>query len=429
MLKRRTFQFLRETGGNVAMVFALTLSSLAAAVGGGMDYSRSAAVGVELQAALDSGVLAAASLTQERDADEVVRAYVEAALGDQAGLMDALDLVVTATTGLNSREVEAQASVAVPTTLLGIVGINTLTVRREASAVEQVRDIEISLVLDISGSMNGSKIRAMRDAAEEFVDVVLASNGERTSVSVIPYNGGVRLPQYVNEQIIDENRRRDRERTGCPDLGEDWPISIPLPDEGLPWLEWTGDEQYDNRSSSHCPEEDEASVFLRRDRDSLVNLIRRLDAGGNTGLDVATTWGARALDPAWRGRLGGSFSDRPAAYDDEDTIKVLVVMTDGAATAQYRTRMQGRGWYRRWAQYELYSAWRARRNMGDACDAADGAGVHVYTIAFQLSGSTNRTLMRDCASRPQNYYQVESMDIRSAFSAIAADINQLRLSR
>ena len=422
-MARHIRSFARDARANVAMVFALCLSSLAAAVGGGMDFSRSTSVGFELQAALDSGVLAAASLSQDRSADDVVRSYVEAALGDHRGLLDSLNLQVTAITGFNSREVEAIAVVSVPTTLLGVAGINTLTVRRDARAIEQVRDIEISLVLDISGSMSGSKIDALREAAEEFIDVVLASNGGRTSISVIPYNGGVRLPDYVNEQIVDGNRNQ-RERSGCPELGEDWPISIPLPDEGLDWLEWQGNEQYDNRSSSFCPESDEASVFLREDRDSLLNLVRRLDAGGNTGLDVATAWGARALDPSWRGRLGGSFSDRPAAYDDEDTIKVLVVMTDGAATAQIRRERKGN----KWRDVELYSAGDARDNMGEACDAAEGRGVHIYTIAFQLSGSTNRNLMQNCASRPQNYYPVEDMDIRAAFSAIAADINQLRIT-
>ncbi|MGJ3230216.1 MAG: hypothetical protein ACFE0P_00285 [Oceanicaulis sp.] len=416
-------RFVHDSRANIAMVFALSLSAMAAAVGGGLDYSRSASVGSELQAALDSGVLAAASLTQDRDAQTVVRSYVEAALSDHPTLLGALTLEVQASTGLNSREVQASAAIAVPTSLLGLVGVKTLMVRREANAIEQVRDIEISLVLDISGSMSGSKIDALRDAAEEFIDVVLASNGGRTSVSVIPYNGGVRLPAYVNDQLIDGSRNQ-RERSGCPELGEDWPISIALPANELDWLDWQNSDQNNNNSSSFCPESNEESVFLRQDRDSLISLVRRLDAGGNTGLDVATAWGARALDPSWRGRLGGSFADRPADYDDEDTIKVLVVMTDGAATAQIRReRVNGK-----WRNVDLYSAGTARDNMAAACDAAEDQGVHIYTIAFQLSGNTNRNLMQNCASRPQNYYPVEDMDIRSAFSAIAADINQLRLT-
>jgi hypothetical protein len=77
----------------------------------------------------------------------------------------------------------------------------------------------------------------------------------------------------------------------------------------------------------------------------------------------------------------------------------------------------------------MYSAAQARTNMAEACDDAEARGVDVYTIAFQLSGSTNRDLMRNCASRPENYYEVEDMDIAAAFSAIAADLNTLRLSR
>ena len=163
-------------------------------------------------------------------------------------------------------------------------------------------------------------------------------------------------------------------------------------------------------------------------------LINSLRASGNTGLDVATMWGARALDPSWRGQLGGSFSDRPASYADRDTIKILVVMTDGEATAQYRTEEYT--YYDWWGRrrsgvrsYELYSAREARENMAEACDRAEENGVQIYTIAFQLSGDTNRDLMRNCANKPQNYYQVENLDIAEAFSSIAADINRLRLTR
>jgi Flp pilus assembly protein TadG len=424
-LKNLAARFTADGRGNVALTFALSGTVLATAVGGGLDYSRSTSVGAELQAALDSGVLAAASLTQSRSADDVVRAYVEAALSDHQSLLQSLDLEVSSDISFNARQVEASAAVTVPTTLLGVAGINSLTVRRDASALQQIRDIEISLVLDISGSMGGSKIRALRDAAEEFVEVVLADNPERTSVSVIPYNGGVRLPSEVLSAGIVDLPPGLLRQSACLEYGHDYPIEIDLTDVELEVLRWGEQPMWAGSSSAFCPERNEESVFLSNDEGDLIDRIRDLDAGGNTGLDIATAWGARALDPVWRGRLGGDFGDRPAAYDDEDTIKVLVVMTDGAATAQIRREMR-RG---RPRNVQLYSARQARENMADACDEAEGKGVQIYTIAFQLSGSTNRNLMQGCASRPQNYYQVEDMDIASAFSAIAADISQLRISR
>ena len=424
-MKRALRKFARDRRGNIAVIFAVSSTALLSAVAGGIDYSRSIAIAVELQAALDTGVLAAASLTQDRDPEAVVRAYVEAAMEEHPDLIDTVDLDVVATITLNSREVAASAELLVPTTFLGMTGIDTLLIRRNADAIEQVRDIEVSLVLDTSGSMSGGKITALRDAAEEFIEVVLASNPERTSVSVIPYNGGVRLPPVVNESVITGGLSA-RDKSGCPELGTANPITIDLARNAFDWLEWNGQDQRDNRNSSHCPRQSAESVFLSNDMNALTGLVSGLPASGNTGLDVATAWGARALDPAWRGRLGGGFPDRPADYSKADTIKVLVVMTDGEATAQIRTRWnEDRD---RWQNYNLYSAATARANMAAACDGAEDNGVHVYTIAFQLNGSTATNLMRNCASRPQNFFEVEDMDIRSAFSAIAADINQLRLT-
>lgn len=418
----RLAAFRSETAANIAISFALVLAPLTASVGGALDYTRAVMVGTEIQAALDSGVLAAASLTQDRDPDTVVRAYVQAALGDHTEVVENLTITVNSQTSLNSRTVSAEAAVSLKTIMLGLVGINDLTIRRSSEALEEVRDIEISLVLDVSGSMSGSKIGALRDSASEFVDVVLdADRADRTSVSVIPYNGGVRLPGAVNRGLF-----RGLNSSGCPDHGTDYPVVIAHADlDTLSPLEWNGRPQLGNNHSSHCPDDHMESTFLQNDANELKDLIGGLDASGNTGLDVATAWGVRALDPSWRAELPGEFADRPVAYDDPDTVKVLVVMTDGAATAQSRTERR-RG---RWRRFQLYNARTARENMLEACSYAKERGVVVYTIAFQLQGSTNRNLMRDCASRSQTYYEVESMDISAAFASIAADINQLRISR
>jgi Flp pilus assembly protein TadG len=424
---RRFSSFFADQAGNIALSFAIAVTPIVASVGGALDYTRTYTIGAEIQGALDTGVLAAASLSQTRDPEAVVRAYVEAAIAEHDGVIENLVVTVTPNVAINAREVHAEAEVSVPTVLLGVAGIDRLSLSRQSEATEQVRNLEIALVLDVSGSMSGSKIEALREAAAEFVQVVMAGDvSDMTSISIIPYNGGVRLPDYVNAQLI-SGSASNAERVGCPEYGTDHPTTLNPPANGLDWLEWRGRDQVGSRSSSFCPESDEAAIFLRNSQSQLLDLIETLDAGGNTGLDIATAWGARALDPSWRGRLGGAFPDRPVDYDDPSTIKALVVMTDGAATAQIRNYWDDDD--DRWRNYNLYPASTARANMASACDAADAQGVDVYTIAFQLSGSTNRNLMRNCASHPDNYFEVEDMDIALAFSAIAADLNSLRLSR
>jgi Flp pilus assembly protein TadG len=450
-IKTRLSAFARDVRGNVAVPFALSLTALAGAVGGGLDFSRSSGIGTELQAALDSGVLAAASLTQTRSAEEVVRAYVEAAIGDHAGVMETLSLEVTSEVSLNARRIGARASVQSPTSLLGILGINEITVVRQTEAVERARNIEISLVLDISSSMRGAKIDNLRAAALDFVDTMLdADVSGTTSMSVIPYGGSVRLPdsffRFVtkgevfsppgfNWQLPVPGSVADW--NGCLELNRTQVDRIRLTPGGhgvMPdFTVW-------NRGNTWCPDETGATaVFMTNSRTALRSVISQFDnpiLSDGTGTDIATSWGVRALDPEWRGALGGEavFSDRPAAYDDTATMKVMVVMTDGGITQQRRPE---RGWDPVTGDVhvgtrgtdDLYNTNQARRNFESLCGYASENGVMVYTIAFQVGGGRNRRDMEDCATSPAQFYDVQDLNISAAFSAIAADLNQLRLSR
>ncbi|WP_019960039.1 vWA domain-containing protein [Woodsholea maritima] len=418
-------KFCQNTRANVAMMFAVALAPLTIAVGGAVDYTRSTMIGLEIQNALDSGVLAASSLTQTRDPEEVVRAYVFAALEEYPDIdPSSLQVSIVSNTAVNSRRVTASASIDLPTIMLGIMGMKTMRVHREAVALEEVRNIEIALVLDVSGSMGGSRINALREAAQDFIDVVLNSETtQRTSVSIIPYNGGVRLPADVNQGFLGGALSLIN-NSGCPDMGVAYPTVIALPSRQVEMLEWQGTPIIGWRSNAYCPNQNAESMFLTNNATALKSRIAALGASGNTGLDVATGWGMRALDPSWRGKLGGNFSGRPADYDDPDTLKILVVMTDGEATHQTRTRWQW-GW---WQQYYPYHAATARSNMLDVCDQAKEEDIQVFTIAFQVPNNTARNLMRDCAQDPAHYFDVKDLDIKSAFSAIAASINALRLT-
>lgn len=169
----RVQRFLKDRSGNIALSFALASTPMVASVGGALDFARSYTIAAELQSAIDTGVLAAASLSQTGDPEDVVRSYIEAAIAEHNGTIENLVVTVTPNVALNARDVHAQADITISTLLLGVIGINYLDMSREAEATEQIQNLEISLVLDISGSMSGSKIEALREAAADFIDVVL----------------------------------------------------------------------------------------------------------------------------------------------------------------------------------------------------------------------------------------------------------------
>lgn len=444
-------KFALDRRANVAVIFAVSATVLLTAVAGGIDYSRSISIGVELQSALDSGVLAAASLSQDRDPEAVVRSFVSAALEEYPQLVDTVDLDVESTIALNSRQVAATASLHVPTTFLGMTGIETLLIQRQADAIEQVRNIEISLVLDISSSMGGLKIDNLRVAALDFVDTMLESaSRDMTSISVVPYGGTVRLPAMFFDYVIQSESWYEPSELGykvrLPSVAADWNGCLEMTQAQAESINLTPaahgvlpDFTIWTRGNNWCPPENTPSLFLTNDRDRLHALIGLFDnpvLSDGTGTDVGTGWGVRALDPIWRGRLGGDadFSDRPVAWTDPETIKVMVVMTDGGITQQLRPKSSfdedsDDPHVRVSGAQNLYVVSAARNIFQDMCSYAKDRGAVVYTIAFQVGGGQNKTDMRNCASSAGQYYDVESLDIAEAFSSIAAEINQLRLSR
>lgn len=60
------------------------------------------------------------------------------------------------------------------------------------------------------------------------------------------------------------------------------------------------------------------------------------------------------------------------------------------------------------------------------CNAAKQNGIIVYTIGFEAP-SAARVVLQDCASSDSHFFDVDGLEIRDAFAAIATSIRQLRL--
>ena len=86
----------------------------------------------------------------------------------------------------------------------------------------------------------------------------------------------------------------------------------------------------------------------------------------------------------------------------------------------------GKNWYDYENKYS--SASNADAEMLNSCNAAKNNGVVVYTIAFSAP-SDAQTLLQNCATSINNYYDVDSADIATAFASIAVSVQKLKLTQ
>lgn len=324
-------------------IFAVAASMIMLVFGGiGIDMMYTELQRNRVQNTLDRAVLAAASLENALPPQTVVESYFNA-----MGMGDALDGVQVANSGASGREVVATASETLPANFLRLLGIENLRAEGLAAAENGSNNIEISLVLDVSGSMAGDKIEQLRRAAKSFVSQVLAENDGTVSVSVVPYNATVNigpdLQAYLNLEDL-----HDLSHCAVFDDAAFDTIAI-TPDQLLEQL-----GQFDPRSTSPisgdapyswCRRGQEAAILPHStDVTALHAHIDAFEAWGNTAIDLGMKWGSALLDPAMApaisamaadGRVDPAVAARPAALSDVETMKYVVLMTDGQNTTQY----------------------------------------------------------------------------------------------
>jgi Flp pilus assembly protein TadG len=331
----------REDG--TLLVLGMTLFMIMAMMGGlAIDLMRYEQSRTLLQQTLDRSVLAGAAMSQELTGEAVVTDYFA-----KAGMSDALDSV-DVEQGDNFRIVTATASSKLTTYFMHMIGINEIETDTAAVAEQRVTDIEVSMVLDISGSMSGTRINALRPAAKEFVTTVLAAAEEgHVSISIVPYNAQVNIGQsMMNAFNVDDTHSS----SACIELPDSTFSSIDV-STTTKYVHNAHFDPYNYTSGSsnmlyNCPPQIGNNVTpLSNSETALHAAISDLTVGGNTSIDVGVKWGAYLLNNnanpvvaqlVTAGKVSSNFADRPLSSVTSDTLKVLVVMTDGENTTEYK---------------------------------------------------------------------------------------------
>lgn len=199
--------FGRDTRGNIAMLFGLSLPVLMMVVVGAIDINRVSTAKVGLQDALDAAALAAARSPYTAAAD-IQRVGMDALRANLA-TQPTMSLLEEETTFIlvDDEIVVADARVNVQTLIANIVLPpygqvldDELPVGVHSEVNRSTKDIEVSLVLDVTGSMSGNRLRDLKSAANSLVDLVVQDqqNINRTRMALVPYSMGVNPGTYID---------------------------------------------------------------------------------------------------------------------------------------------------------------------------------------------------------------------------------------
>ncbi|SIS56186.1 Flp pilus assembly protein TadG [Gemmobacter megaterium] len=537
-LLSRAARFRRDEDGSM-LFFSMVVLLIMLFVGGmAIDMMRYEAERSRTQATADAAVLAAAAMRQTRPPAQVVQDWF-----DKADLSDSLTGVIV-DNGLNFRTVRAQTRTVTRPYFMQMLGVDELRSNAASTAEERRTNVEIVLVLDISGSMQGTKLTRLKDAAVEFVTNILEEDTEnRVSISIVPYNGQVNVGPDLRDRF---NVLGTHNRSYCIDLPHSSYQQLALP-TSTPMYQHAFADTYNTSNTSTswstsnmtpgttnvwCPVNSTNRVRVHSNNLTLLtSQIRNLEAVGATSIDAGLRWGVTLIDPGSRplitslangGIVPNTFRNRPFDYDDEEVLKVIVLMTDGEhwpnefvnddfksgdspiyrhSDGYYSIHHPGRsGSNKYWVPHR--SEWRAvpwsgstwcsawscvatatrnplpwqtvwvnlrvqwvanqlyRRALGGSVNSwvehlrtregtVIGAGPHevsrmdtrintlctlvkqqnvaIFGIAFEAP-TNGQNLIRNCAS-PGRFYDVNGLDISTAFRAIRAQISALRLTQ
>lgn len=200
-------RFAVDARGNVAMLFGLSLPVLILMTFGGVDIHRMSTVRVNLQDALDAATLAAARspYTTNADLQRVGLAALKANLQAYPNVTLEEDQTSFVLTG--DDVVVADARVQVKTLVANIflppygqLMDDYLPVGGHSEVDRSSRNLEVSLVLDVTGSMGGQKINDLKKAAKELVDIIVqpVQTPYYSKLALVPYSMGVNVGSLAN---------------------------------------------------------------------------------------------------------------------------------------------------------------------------------------------------------------------------------------
>jgi hypothetical protein len=146
--------------------------------GGAVDYARWLSAREQTQNAIDAALLGAGRVLQTSGGDEAAALQVAQQYYDQLKSRAIARDTVSFAVVDGGRAVQATGTAFVATPIVTVLGIGELPVHARGKAVMAGAGgagmiTEVSVMLDVTGSMSGQKIADLKLAAKDLIDIVV----------------------------------------------------------------------------------------------------------------------------------------------------------------------------------------------------------------------------------------------------------------
>jgi Flp pilus assembly protein TadG len=461
-------EFARSENANIALVFSLALLPIVTFVGAAIDYSRANAIRSALQSALDSTTLI---LAKEASGDSSIALNANAVKYFNANFtphitVSNIQISATYSTSGGSKVV-VNGSVDIPTTFLGIVGFEKLTLSDSSTSSWGNARLRVALALDNTGSMADSgKMAALQSSTHSLLNQLKAAasqNGD-VYVSIIPFSKDVNVGSSNKDQnwidwsllggtttttgtctsgttnafaeliasLIKDAANcaainfiwtagtttttvstlvkstwngciTDRKNAKIPDNSTDYDQSAYEADPSIL------NSLFPAENYSACPV---AMMGLTYDWTSLNALVDSMKPAGNTNQPIGLVW-------AWQSLVGGGPLSVPPLNSTDVYQTYIILLSDGLNTEdRFSTSQSG-------VDARMYDSTGA-----GTCANIKGAGITIYTIQVNTGGDPTSTLLKKCASKSTYFYEIkDASQLAGVFKDIGTGMTRLRIAK
>ena len=259
----------------------------------------------------------------------------------------------------------------------------------------QGKNLEVALVLDASSSMASrtekwgiTKMQAQQSAANQLIDTVIQPNQSKftSRVALAPFSSSVNVGSAYFKKATKKNPSGGW--TGVVERSGNYRFRDEPPSAAYHYFgtfksahkDALGDyASFVQSMNSQTPGSANTIEPLSSSKTDLQAAVNGLGSNGTTAAHLGLAWAWYMLSPKWKQIFSGAST--PNAYNEEKTYKAIVILSDFDFNTYYES---GNG--------------SANYQFEQLCTQIKAAGVKIFTIGYNTTGTSNNNRRINCAS-------------------------------